>query len=184
MERASTCPVGPSNHRENGSDVPLISNFTSKNASYPRKSPDETPRQLFSSRMALGRSAGDMRTRRAGARACRQHRRRHRGDNRENGCRSRTQVNTPKQNYIVHNAGKFKTMATGKRHVPNRPPCTQITRVCEAQSMVNPSSSQLLCNCRRHRARLGSMASRSYLLFGRSIARPLFAPLGFESMLV
>ena len=55
MERASTCPVGPSNHRENGSDVPLISNFTSKNASY------RTHFSYFYRRMALGRSAGDMR---------------------------------------------------------------------------------------------------------------------------
>jgi hypothetical protein len=51
-------------------------------------------------------------------------------DNRENGCRSRTQVNTSKQNYKVHNAGKFKTMATGKRHAPNRPPCSKLAESC------------------------------------------------------
>ena len=159
----------------------MISNFTSKNASYPRKSPDETPRQLFSSRMALGRSAGDMRTRRAGARACRQQ-------------LEEAQRQQRKRLPLEHSSRTLQTKlvksktrerwTSVSRQKSNRPPCTQMTRVVEAQSMVNPSSSQLLCNCRRHRARLGSMASRIYLLFGRSIARPLFAPLGFESMLV
>lgn len=55
--------------------------------------------------------------------------RRH-SNNRENGCRSRTQVHTPKQNFKVHNAGKFKTMATGKRHAPNRPPCSKLAESC------------------------------------------------------
>ena len=135
---------------------------------------------ILSSRMALGRSAGDMRTRRAGARACRQQLEEPQQQQRKRPLEDSSRT---LQTKLVKSKTRERWTSVS-RQKSNRPPCTQITRVCEAQSMVNPSSSQLLCNCRRHRARLGSMASRSYLLFGRSIARPLFAPLGFESMLV
>ena len=84
----------------------------------------------------------------------------------------------------VQNAGKFRQWTRVSRSCTESSALHANDRVVEAQSIVNPSSSHLLCNCRRHRARLGSMASRIYLLFGRSSARPLFAPLGFESMLV
>ena len=136
---------------------------------------------ILSRRMALGRSAGDMRTRRAGARACRQQL-----EEPQRQQRKRLPLEDSSrtlQTKLVKSKTRERWTSVS-RQKSNRPPCTQMTRVVEAQSMVNPSSSQLLCNCRRHRARLGSMASRIYLLFGRSIARPLFAPLGFESMLV
>lgn len=151
--------------------------------------PTKTPRhQLFnrveailSSRMALDRSGGDMLARRAGARACRQQL-----EEAERQQRKRLPLEDSSrtlQTKLVKSKTRERWTSVS-RQKPNRPPCTQMTRVVEAQSIVNPSSSHLLCNCWRHRARLGSMASRIYLLFGRSIARPLFAPLGFESMLV
>ncbi len=76
-------------------------------------------------------------------------------------------------------------MATGKRHAPNRPPCSKLAESCggSVDSELRQVSFYVTVGAIVHED-LGSMASRSYLLFGRSIARPLFAPLGFESMLV
>ena len=181
MEPASTCPVGPANHRENGSDLPF--QIFKKNASTKTHVSYVSYRveAILSRRMALGRSAGDMRTRRAGARAYRQQLEEPQRQQRKRlpfEDSSRTL-----QTKLVKSKTRERWTSVS-RQKSNRPPCTQMTRVVEAQSMVNPSSSQLLCNCRRHRARLGSMASRIYLLVGRSIARPLFAPLDFESNLV
>jgi hypothetical protein len=57
MERASTCPVGPSNHRENGSDFKLYIKKTLRI----HENHNRTHFSYFYRRMALGRSAGDMR---------------------------------------------------------------------------------------------------------------------------
>ena len=180
MERASTCPVGPANHRENGSDLPF--QIFKKNASTKTHvSYSYRVEAILSRRMALGRSAGDMRTRRAGARAYRQQLEEPQRQQRKRlpfEDSSRTL-----QTKLVKSKTRERWTSVS-RQKPNSSALHANDRVVEAQSIVNPSSSHLLCNCRRHRARLGSMASRIYLLFGRSIARPLFAPLGFESMLV
>ena len=179
-------PVGSANHRENGPDpAHLISTFqkTLRTHEKPTSSAilSVEASTEASSRMALGRSAGDMRTRRAGARACRQQ-------------LEEAQRQQRKRLPLEHSSRTLQTKlvksktrerwTSVSRQKPNSSALHANDRVVEAQSIVNPSSSHLLCNCRRHRARLGSMASRIYLLFGRSIARPLFAPLGFASMLV
>ena len=160
---------------------PLISTFQKTLRTHEKPTSSAILSVEASSRMALGRSAGDMRTRRAGARACRQQ-------------LEEAQRQQRKRLPLEHSSRTLQTKLVKSktrerwtpvsRQKPNSSALHANDRVVEAQSIVNPSSSHLLCNCRRHRARLGSMASRIYLLFGRSIARPLFAPLGFESMLV
>ena len=160
---------------------PLISTFQKTLRTHEKPTSSAILSVEASSRMALGRSAGDMRTRRAGARACRQQ-------------LEEAQRQQRKRLPLEHSSRTLQTKlvksktrerwTSVSRQKPNSSALHANDRVVEAQSIVNPSSSHLLCNCRRHRARLGSMASRIYLLFGRSIARPLFAPLGFASMLV
>ena len=120
---------------------------------------------ILSRRMALGRSAGDMRTRRAGARACRQQ-------------LEEAQRQQRKRLPLEHSSRTLQTKlvksktrerwTSVSRQKPNSSALHANDRVVEAQSIVSPSSSQLLCNCRiAHHTRLRSMASRFYSVFGQ-----------------